>query len=429
MSVCFPNDIFVTELSYFETPGRLSDMLSSPTVRSTRLARRWAVRLAAPIALAVLLPTTVSAEPANRDQTVAGLQRRAAEVAAELNRLDLATNQIEEDYNSAALELASLRELLGANQREVDAAQVAVSGRRDAARTAAVRAFVGETDAHTDAVDIGAFDDMATDSRRRTYLTSVVGNSAQVIDDLGQAQQDLDDRQRRLEQSASKVDRQVAELQGAQADLEAKIAQRQQLRSSLDGQLGAAVEAERERQAAAEEARLAAEARAAAARQRNAERMSATAIVRAAVDPGPGSAPLLTAAPTALAPPANDVAVATGSATPGGDQAVQAALAQLGDRYRWGAVGPDSFDCSGLVTFAYRGIASLPRSSRAMRSATRRISEEQLLPGDLVFGGSPVHHVGIYIGNGQMVHSPQSGDVVKVSGIYRSSGPVSFGRI
>ena len=105
-------------------------------------------------------------------------------------------------------------------------------------------------------------------------------------------------------------------------------------------------------------------------------------------------------------------------------------MGKLGSPYVWAASGPNAFDCSGLVQYAYAAAGkSLPHSSRSLRSMTRYISEGQLQPGDLVFGGNPVHHVGIYIGGGQMVHAPSSGDVVKVSGIYRVTSAVSFGRL
>ena len=98
--------------------------------------------------------------------------------------------------------------------------------------------------------------------------------------------------------------------------------------------------------------------------------------------------------------------------------AVDTALAQRGKPYVWAADGPGSFDCSGLVMYAYRaaGIA-LPHSSLMQSQMGRSVSRSQLRPGDLVFFYSPVSHVGIYIGNGQMVHAPTTGDVVKISNI------------
>lgn len=101
---------------------------------------------------------------------------------------------------------------------------------------------------------------------------------------------------------------------------------------------------------------------------------------------------------------------------PAAQQAVDAALSKLGSPYVWGATGPSSFDCSGLITWAYQqaGI-SLPRSSSAQSKQGQSVSRDELQPGDLVFFYQPVSHVGIYIGNGKMVNAPTSGDVVKVS--------------
>jgi peptidoglycan DL-endopeptidase CwlO len=108
--------------------------------------------------------------------------------------------------------------------------------------------------------------------------------------------------------------------------------------------------------------------------------------------------------------------------------AVRWALAQLGDPYRWGATGPDSFDCSGLTSSAYRAAGvSIPRVSRAQWGAGPHVQVDRLLPGDLVFyadnPGDPasIHHVGLYIGNGLMVHAPHTGDVVRVASIWRES--------
>ena len=108
--------------------------------------------------------------------------------------------------------------------------------------------------------------------------------------------------------------------------------------------------------------------------------------------------------------------------------AVNTALAQRGKPYVWAASGPGSFDCSGLTAYAYRAAGiSLPHSSRMQSQMGQAVSRDQLQPGDLVFFYSPVSHVGIYIGNGQMVHAPTSGDVVKVAPLM--SGYVSARRI
>jgi cell wall-associated NlpC family hydrolase len=97
---------------------------------------------------------------------------------------------------------------------------------------------------------------------------------------------------------------------------------------------------------------------------------------------------------------------------------VNTALAQVGDRYVWGAGGPDAFDCSGLTSYAYRAAGiSLPHSSRSQSQMGRAVSRGELQPGDLLFFYSPVSHVGMYIGNGQMVHASTSSQPVKVASI------------
>ena len=102
-------------------------------------------------------------------------------------------------------------------------------------------------------------------------------------------------------------------------------------------------------------------------------------------------------------------------------QAVDAALSQVGKPYQWGAAGPDSYDCSGLTMWAWAsaGVA-LPHNSGAQYSATPRVAQSDIVPGDLLFYGSPIHHVAMYIGNGQMVEAPYSGQVVRVVSSSRS---------
>ena len=96
--------------------------------------------------------------------------------------------------------------------------------------------------------------------------------------------------------------------------------------------------------------------------------------------------------------------------------AVQAALSQMGDPYVWGADGPSSYDCSGLMMYAWgKAGVSLSHSSKAQASEGRRVSKSQLMPGDLVFYYSPISHVGMYIGNGKIVHAPRPGKTVSIA--------------
>jgi cell wall-associated NlpC family hydrolase len=107
--------------------------------------------------------------------------------------------------------------------------------------------------------------------------------------------------------------------------------------------------------------------------------------------------------------------VPPGSSHPG---VVEVAYAQLGKPYVWGASGPDSFDCSGLVAYCYSVGAGIEitHSSYGQASCGTPVSVSELQPGDIL-GFRGWGHVGIYIGDGQFIHAPQTGDVVKISSL------------
>ena len=107
-----------------------------------------------------------------------------------------------------------------------------------------------------------------------------------------------------------------------------------------------------------------------------------------------------------------------------GTKILETAYTKLGSPYKWGATGPNSFDCSGFTSWVYRqhGI-SLSRTAQAQSQGGVAVDRSNLQPGDLVFfgsGTSRITHVGIYVGDGKMIHSPQTGDVVKISALHKN---------
>jgi cell wall-associated NlpC family hydrolase len=99
---------------------------------------------------------------------------------------------------------------------------------------------------------------------------------------------------------------------------------------------------------------------------------------------------------------------------------VQKALGKVGAKYRYGAAGPNAFDCSGLVNWAFRGSGrTLPRSSKALSRVGAPVSRGALQAGDLVFFYGGPSHVGIYVGNGKIVHASNRTSPVKVSDMGR----------
>ena len=128
-------------------------------------------------------------------------------------------------------------------------------------------------------------------------------------------------------------------------------------------------------------------------------------------------------------PPVSDNPPAPGT---GVQRALAYARAQLGKPYKWGAAGPNSFDCSGLTMMAWRaGGKSLPHWSVAQFQQSTRIGVGQLRPGDLAFWGSSpgsIHHVAMYIGNGQIIHAPRTGQPVQINSMYYWVPPDYYAR-
>jgi len=184
--------------------------------------------------------------------------------------------------------------------------------------------------------------------------------------------------------------------------VEALLSQRQAVLDSVSGELKGllrAEEARKEREAAAA---------AALARQRQAATTAATA--PAASSSSPAATPAAPSTPSAPLP--------SGS---GNAAAASIAMQYLGVPYVWGGASPSGFDCSGLASYAYAQIGkSVPHYTVAIWNAFPKVSSDQLQPGDLVFYRG-LGHMGIYIGGGQYVHAPQTGDVVKVTSMSERS--------
>ena len=142
-----------------------------------------------------------------------------------------------------------------------------------------------------------------------------------------------------------------------------------------------------------------------------------------------GVMPVVAAIAPAQAPQYKTVAASTRhaaaavapAAKPAADQpsglaaaAIDAAESKLGTPYVWGATGPDAFDCSGLMQYAFEQAGKdLPRTSAAQSKVGQKVSMDDLKPGDLIFLYSPVSHVVMYVGNGKVIEAPNSGEDVR----------------
>jgi cell wall-associated NlpC family hydrolase len=206
---------------------------------------------------------------------------------------------------------------------------------------------------------------------------------------------------------------QLAELEGISVTLAAK---RQAALEEIERK-----KREAEAAAAAAAAEAAAEAAAQAQAQAEAEAQAQQDEQEDSATPSAPSTP-----PAPITPPATNGGAAA---------AIAFARAQLGEPYQWGAAGPSSWDCSGLMMGAWaQGGVSLPHYSAAQYAASTPISSSQLRPGDLVFWGttsSPasIHHVAMYLGNGMIIHAPRTGRPVSIDSMYYWIPPNFFGRV
>ena len=330
----------------------------APPASSRRPAARGRALLAAAAVLGVLCSTVpAQAAPATSAQ--------AAElVAARGHQLEVVT----EEFNEAREALTAQRSAAEAAAAQLTQATAALGTAQQQVRGIARAAYTGDGTGSFKAL-------MTSDSAdefvgRISTLQSIAGHQGAVLQEAAAANVAAAQAQATAAQAAAEAQAQFDALAAKQAALQQEIAGYQAAFDSLSAQ----------------------EQRVAAAGHDGAERAS-----RAEREPVVPMGPVV-------------------AGTAAAQKAIDIAMGQRGKPYVWAASGPGSFDCSGLTAYAFRAAGiSLPHSSRMQAQMGQPVSRDQLQPGDLVFFYSPVSHVGIYIGNGQMVHAPTSGDVVKVA--------------
>lgn len=359
--------------------------------------------------------STAGADP------IADKRAEAERVARELDELGRRTSIVTEELNVARLKASKIETEAAEAALAAAKAEVEAQAARAQLRTYAVNAYV--SGGFTATAGRMKLTDANAALTGQHYLGMIARDKAAAIDSLNAATAELKEKQTALEE-ARRESRQALDAVDARRDEAARAAaaERRTL-SQVQGELAGLVEAERARREEAE-ARKAQELAAARRAQENARRAAPPA-------PSGGSG-----SPPAKAPSASKPTAPTGPPPPsasGAAGAVEEAKRHIGKPYQWGGSGPDTFDCSGLTSYAWRhgGGKSLPHSSRAQYSSTTRISMDDLAPGDLLFYGPNVegiHHVGIYAGGGQMVEAPETGKNVRYGSIHRRD-LVGIGRV
>lgn len=395
------------------------------------------IRTATVVVAAVVTVGLVTSSSNVGAQSVEGLREKAAKVAAELDTLQQKSDQLNEEYLQTQEDISGLQKDLQANEQAVADAQLRLDRSRQQATGYLVEAYVGAGAQNQVAFGTANPNEAVN---QQVLLELLQGDRVQLADGISADQQDLDAKTQQLKASGTQLEARKSQQAKVVAQLESSVNRQQELLDSTKGELRAAVEAEQERAAAAAAAAAAAKAQVAAQAQRVAAQRAAAG--PQAASPGSDTAATPATRPSRSAPAASQPSSPPPAAAPtqdplpasaprsGAAGAIAAAQSKLGTPYRWGGTSPSGFDCSGLMLWSWAQVGvSLPRTSGAQRAGTQRITREQLQPGDLVFHRIPVGHVGMYIGGGQMIHSPHTGDVVKISPIDRIGGTMSFGRV
>lgn len=356
-------------------------------------------------------------EDKEHEAALAGEELSAAEMAkADADAAVAAAQQAVADAEAAAAT---------ADQAADDATDASVAAAQDAAEyQVAMDAFASASfqggsptsmsalitsDSAEDMLDkMSVLDQVAADSKLTMDLALVAQDAAAAADAEAaaaaaaatQAAADAEAAKATADQAAVDAATAQQSAESRKSEMDAAVAEYETLYNELSEQERAAAAAEAERQRA-ESAALQAAANAASA--------AAGAPVAAAPVAGAPAAPAGDAAAPLAAAAAPAPVVSGGSSA--GQAAVAAALSKVGSSYVFGASGPSSFDCSGLTSWAWNQAGvGIPRTSRGQAGLTS-VPLDQLQPGDLVTYYSPVSHVGMYIGNGQIVHAstPRTG--------------------
>jgi cell wall-associated NlpC family hydrolase len=330
--------------------------------RAVPLSRRIVLGL---VVLAGVALTPVAASAAPRPATA---HDAAVLMAARAHDLE----KITEAFDAARDQLAAQEASAQAAAARADQARAARTAAQQQVRSIARSAYTGQNGALKALLTSKNADDFVG---QVTTLDTIAGHQATVLDQVAAAGRAADQASGQAAKAVAAARATYESVARQQAGLQAEVNRYQAAFNALSAQ---------EKQAAVAAAE--------------------TTDVRASRDvrpePGIGGG-------SAVAAPAPSSAAAV---------AVRTAMAERGAPYVWAAAGPGSFDCSGLMQYAWRAAGvSLPHSSLAQSQMGAPVSRNALQPGDLVFFYSPVSHVAMYIGGGNVVQAPTAGDVVKVT--------------
>ncbi len=407
--------------------------------RESSLASAAVSAIGRAVVLCALIGVPLAATAGAATPDIRSKQEEAARIVAQVQALGEEVGAAAERYNGANYRLQQLSKELRGIRADLRRARLnyRVAQERTSSRLVELHTS-GGSDAPLEII-LGAetLDDVLDRLEARERIAA---QDAALVEQIGSQRARIARREKQLKRARVEQEKLVRRRAAEREAIEAKLAERERLLSSVRAEIERLQRLERARQARLRrqaEAALAARRRAlaaAAAREAAAERQ-ATAERETAAESG-AMAPRIPAAaedgdeaqrtqPASVAPPPADASR--------GARVVAIAMRHLGVPYKWGGASPSTgFDCSGLTMYVYAKIGiSLPHYAAAQYQMGIPVSRSQLQPGDLVFFRG-LGHMGMYIGGGNFIHAPQTGDVVKISSLnepYRIASWVGARRI
>jgi len=347
------------------------------------------------ILAALLIAVPAFATPSPIDSKKA----EAQQVLGEISQLDASLGRVNERLNLANLQLGQVQVQIKENRRELGIARQNLQRSQQAIAKRLVTLYTkGQSSALEVILGARSLNDVLNRIETESKVSSL---DTQVIEQVVTYRSAVTRHAHRLKVQQARVKQLIARRAAEQRSLQYQIVQRKELFNSLSAQIQQMIAAEQLRQLRQAQAVRAAYL---AAQSRQSQAATTTTIGATAATPE-----------GATVVPSSSYSGAAG-----------VALSEIGTPYQWAGSAPGGFDCSGLVMYAYSKMGvSLPHSSYAQWNVGTSVPKDQLQAGDIVFFDG-VGHEGIYIGDGQFVHAPHTGDVVKVSNLNSGSYASSY---
>lgn len=345
------------------------------------------------IACAATLMLALVAVPALASPDISDKQTQVDHLKSEIGSINASAEQAIEGYNQANSELESTRQQMAQTQKSLSEANTHLNEARARLSKRLQSIYRGGQLNFIDVVlNTSSFSEFMT---RFDMLGRIGDQDRTNIDDVIKYKSEMEMAETDLQATGKLQAELLTAVAAEKSAVETQLAARQTVLSSAEGEVAQllAQQLQQEQTAAA-----------------GLPGSSASAEAPGQPEPEPDSGP-----GPAADPPAEDY---PSPPSPVSGDAASIAMQYLGVPYVWGGASPSGFDCSGLVMYVYAQIGVyLPHSAAAQYYSGTPISYSELAPGDLVFFGSPISHVGIYIGGGSMIHAPFEGAVVSITGV------------